>query len=201
MAAELGTDHGTVSRWERGISRPRRSALQRLRLLGLDGRRRFARFPVGVAMVVIDAETRVLLLEDPGTGSLEIPSGAVEDGETILDAVERELHEELGSSCVCTPIATVHAYTIRYDAETALVSVVYLVGHDVGDAVPADDMAGALVRWTLPEELDQLRGRIVVPSEPEILERALDLWELRTARRGSAHRPVATSSKEFGSAV
>src|SRR5688572_26931744 len=77
LAKELSTDHGTVSRWERGISRPRRSALHRLKLIGLDGRRRFARFPVGVAMAVVDEHGRVLLFEDPETGALEIPSGAV----------------------------------------------------------------------------------------------------------------------------
>lgn len=175
LAAELGTDHGTVSRWERGISRPRRSALQRLRLLGLDGRRRFARFPVGVAMVVVDAEARVLLLEDPGTGSLEIPSGAVEDGETILDAVHRELSEELGARCVLDPIETVHTYTIDY-ADEPLVSVVYLVAYDGGMIVPSDDVAGAAVRWAEPRVLDELHPRIVVPSEPWILERALERW-------------------------
>ena len=178
LASELGTDHGTVSRWERGIARPRPSALQRLRLLGLDGRRRFARFPIGVAMVVVNERSCVLLLEDPDSGSLEVPSGAVEDGETILDAVRRELREELGSSCTCTPIETVHTYTIQYDPSTPLVSVVYLVRYEDGDIVPSDDVRGTIVRWIERRDLDDVHTLITVPSEPWILRRALDLADV-----------------------
>lgn len=35
LARALGTDAVTVSRWERGVSIPRRSAVHRLRVLGL----------------------------------------------------------------------------------------------------------------------------------------------------------------------
>jgi ADP-ribose pyrophosphatase YjhB (NUDIX family) len=176
LATELATDQGTVSRWERGVSRPRRSARHRLQILGLDGRRRFARFPVGVAMTVVDDRGRILLFEDPDSGSLEIPSGAVEDGETIIEAVRRELTEELGPWCTWHPIATVHTYTIRYDAKTDLISVVYLVAYDGGNVMPSDDASGSVARWVGRRELKAIRDRINVPSEPWILERALELW-------------------------
>jgi 8-oxo-dGTP pyrophosphatase MutT (NUDIX family) len=179
LATELATDQGTVSRWERGVSRPRRSARHRLEILGLDGRRRFARFPVGVAMTVVDDRGRILLFEDPDSGSLEIPSGAVEDGETIIDAVRRELTEELGPWCTWHPVATVHTYTIRYDAETDLISVVYLVAFDGGNVSPSDDAEGSIVRWIRRCDLDPLRDRVTVPSEHRILDLALDLWATR----------------------
>ena len=181
LAAELGTDHGTVSRWERGVSQPRRSARHRLQLLGLGGRRHFARFPIGVAMALVDDRGRILLFEDPDSGSLEIPSGPVEDGETIIDALGRELTEELGPSCAWHAVTTVHAYTIRYDADTDLVTVVYLVGYDGGEIIPSDDACRSIVRWVSPTELDAVRERIIVPSETWILDRAIALWNAELA--------------------
>lgn len=181
MADELGTDPVTVSRWERGVAAPRRSAQRRLaELVATTGRRRFATFPVGVAMAVVNDRSEILLLEDPDTGSLEVPSGAVEAGETILQAIRRELDEELGPHAQLRPLSTVHTYTIGYEPGVDLVSVVYLVAYDGGEVVPSDDATGKIPHWLGRFRLAELDDRIVVPNEPRILDRALALWALET---------------------
>ena len=60
-----------------------------------------ARVPVDVAVgVLIDGEQRFLLTSRPAgkvyAGYWEFPGGKVEPGETIEQALRRELHEELG---------------------------------------------------------------------------------------------------------
>ncbi|MDE2145373.1 MAG: NUDIX domain-containing protein [Burkholderiales bacterium] len=60
-----------------------------------------ARRPVDVAVgVLIDAEQRFLLTSRPAgkvyAGHWEFPGGKLEPGETVLQALRRELHEELG---------------------------------------------------------------------------------------------------------
>lgn len=59
------------------------------------------RIPVDVAVgVLIDAQGRFLLTSRPAgkvyAGHWEFPGGKVEPGETIEQALRRELHEELG---------------------------------------------------------------------------------------------------------
>ena len=59
------------------------------------------RVPVDVAVgVLIDAEGRFLLTSRPAgkvyAGFWEFPGGKVEPGETVEQALRRELHEELG---------------------------------------------------------------------------------------------------------
>ena len=60
-----------------------------------------ARRPVDLAVgVLIDAEQRFLLTSRPAgkvyAGHWEFPGGKLEPGETVLQALRRELHEELG---------------------------------------------------------------------------------------------------------
>jgi 8-oxo-dGTP diphosphatase len=145
--------------------------------------RKFAPFAVAVAVVMIDREDRVLLLgsHKRNMWTWEVPSGSVEAGETILEAVARELQEELGQDVRWKPLGTVHAYTIRYDdAVDRMVSIVYLVSYEGGELAPGDDMTGAEVRWVSPSELGSVA--VAVPSASWALARAVDLF--RVWRRG-----------------
>lgn len=50
----------------------------------------------GVAAVVLDAARRVLLARRADNGLWGLPSGHVEPGETVAEAVAREVREETG---------------------------------------------------------------------------------------------------------
>lgn len=54
------------------------------------------RVAAGVAAVVLDGDGRVLLVKRADNGLWGLPSGQVERGETVAEAVARELREEVG---------------------------------------------------------------------------------------------------------
>jgi ADP-ribose diphosphatase len=72
---------------------------ERFRVVEVDGYE-VADTPSAVAIVALDAEQRVVLVRQPraaaGQHVLELPAGLIDDGETPLEAAQRELREETG---------------------------------------------------------------------------------------------------------
>lgn len=62
----------------------------------MPARLRASRVLPGVAAVIFDAEGRVLLVRRADNGHWGLPSGKVEVGESVADAVVREVQEETG---------------------------------------------------------------------------------------------------------
>ena len=81
-----------------------RSALQPVILRLMHFYWRFARgLTVGVRAVVIDQANRVFLVKHSYTAGWHLPGGGVETGETLLEALTRELAEEGNIELVASP--------------------------------------------------------------------------------------------------
>lgn len=104
--------------------------------------------------IVVDGQDRLLLIRrgnPPGIGLWSVPGGRVEFGETMAEAIVRELYEETGLEGVCGEmlgwverIDDVHHFVIA-DFRVHLLDdhVPLAVGDDAADAewVPVNDVA------------------------------------------------------------
>ena len=114
---------------------------------------------VAVGGVVIK-EDRVLLVrrgKPPSEGEWAIPGGSVELGETLQEAVAREILEETGITIrVGEPV---HLFDVVRRDETGLVRFHYIIldflgGFLTGELQAADDASDA--RWVSAEEIFEL---------------------------------------------
>jgi 8-oxo-dGTP diphosphatase len=110
---------------------------------------------LGVGAVLVDHD-RLLLVRrgrGPAQGEWSVPGGKVEVGETLVEAVTRELREETGLEGVCGPLL---GWAERIEPEAHYVVLdfaVTLVGDD--QATAGDDAAE--VAWVELSEVAQLR--------------------------------------------
>jgi len=56
--------------------------------------------------------------------------------------------------------------------------VTYVLACEGGEVVPADDMAGASVRWASLDEIDRGEIDLAVPVQPWLRRRALEVYRL-----------------------
>ena len=141
--------------------------------------RTFATFPVAILAFVINQKEEFLFLKPPAETGWEIPSGGLEAGESPLQGLDRELHEELGAAFKHSVLGPVHATLFRYDDRvTNMLSLGFAVQHLDGDIVPGDDMAGAQCLWLTIEEIRN-RGDIAVPDDINLFSYALDVFHSR----------------------
>ena len=109
---------------------------------------------LAVGAVVVDHD-RLLLVRrgrGPAQGTWAVPGGRVEAGESLAEAVTRELREETGTEGVCGPLL---GWCERIDAEGHFVILdfeVTLVGSD--QLVAGDDAAEAA--WVDLHEVAEL---------------------------------------------
>ncbi|MFE5741121.1 NUDIX hydrolase [Streptomyces celluloflavus] len=105
---------------------------------------------MSVAGVIVDDRGRALLIQRRDNGQWEPPGGVLEPGETILDALQREVLEETGIK-----IALPAALTGIYKNMTGLiVSMVFRC--EAIDGTPTTGEETRALRWVTREEVSEL---------------------------------------------
>jgi len=121
-------------------------------------------WPVPAVAAVIVEDGRILLVKraaEPSKGKWSVPGGSVEWGESLVDALKREVHEETGLEIEVEKLAGVFDLIITEPPVThhsSLITHHYIVvdyfAHRTGGILtPGDDAEDA--RWVPIEELDR----------------------------------------------
>lgn len=123
---------------------------------------------LAVAAIVTDSAGRVLLIrrgQPPSAGRWTVPGGRVERGETLLQALARELHAETGLTARPGPLAEVfELITDRYH----YVILDYLMTDPQGELRPGEDATEA--RFVA---LSELASYETTDGLLDVLQRAL----------------------------
>jgi len=142
---------------------------------------------VGVGAVVVREDGYVLLVrrrQPPRAGEWSLPGGLVELGESLDEAVRREVREECGIEVQVGPLVGVFQ-PIERDTTGAIrfhyIVLDYLACYTGGILRIASDVNDAI--WVSPDQLDQYQLR---PETVEMIHRALTIGqasEVASSRR------------------
>lgn len=145
-----------------------------------DGRRFPARPVPGVGAIIIDSG-RVLLVErgkEPLKGYWSLPGGAVETGERLVEALQREVREETGLEIEVVHLLDVFERITKGDdgrTEYHFILTDYICRPTGGTLQASDDASRA--QWFAENEIAGLK---ITPGTPEFIDRAFD-WLRRRA--------------------
>ncbi len=141
---------------------------------------------VAVSAVVSDGE-RVLVVQrgrPPNQGLWSVPGGRVEWGETLRQAVAREVQEETGLTIQVGPLVeVVERVDVQADPAYHYIIIDFLA-RPVGGALQAGDDA-ADARWVTLVELETLpttAGLTPVLVKALDMARSADIWQREAAR-------------------
>jgi len=110
---------------------------------------------VGAAIVKDGRALVTVRGSDPYKGKFDVPGGFLQLGEDVIDALRRELREELDIEVDVAQSDFVHMVTHTYGEEDEWVLAIGFVARlTSGTPTPASDVADA--RWVSLEELDGL---------------------------------------------
>jgi 8-oxo-dGTP diphosphatase len=139
-------------------------------------RREYPQQPIASAHAIVIRDERVLLVQraaEPSKGQWSVPGGVIELGETIAEAVRREVHEECGIEIEPGQVINVADRVFR-DKDGRIryhYVVIYLLARYVSGEARASSDAAA-VRWVTREEL---HGLDMVPVAHQTVQRAFVL--------------------------
>jgi ADP-ribose pyrophosphatase YjhB (NUDIX family) len=132
------------------------------------------RLMLGVRLVAFDAEGRVFLIRHSYLPGWHLPGGGVEPGETVTDALARELDEEAGLAALEPPVLHGLFFNRRVSRRDHVAVFVVRRSRPTGSAMPRLEIRerGFFAPDALPEgtgratraRLDEIAGR--VPIDP-----------------------------------
>ena len=102
-----------------------------------------------VAAVIVEAEGRVLLVRKRATSAFMLPGGKLAAGERALDALARELEEELGCGLAATPQPLGRFREAAANEPGAIVEAELFAVEPTGAIAPAAEIAE--LRWHDPD--------------------------------------------------
>ncbi|MBD3933156.1 NUDIX domain-containing protein [Streptomyces chumphonensis] len=105
---------------------------------------------MSVAGVIVDDHGRALLIKRRDNGHWEPPGGVVEAGETLPEALQREVLEETGIK-IATPAALTGVYK---NMKGLIVSLVFRCEAVDGQPTTGDETKA--LRWATREEVSEL---------------------------------------------
>jgi 8-oxo-dGTP diphosphatase len=112
---------------------------------------------IGVGAVVFNARDEILLIKrgkEPHYGRWMVPGGTLEWGETLEQAVIREVHEETGVEIRLDGFVEIIEAIVPGDAGFHYVIMDYVATHVAGEPVAGDDALEAT--WAGPSRLGEL---------------------------------------------
>jgi mutator protein MutT len=137
-------------------------------------KREYPEAPIaGVGVVVLKGD-KILLVrrgQEPGRGRWGLPGGAIELGETVAQAAEREVDEECRVEIEIRDVIEVIDRIIPDDDDQIryhYILIDLLAEHRRGDPIASSDAAE--VRWVVEKELDQLK---LSPATSRVIRKGL----------------------------
>ena len=137
------------------------------------------RHVVGVAGVVVDEAGRALAVRRRTPARWELPGGALEHDERVVDGLVREVHEESGLEV--EPVALSGVYQNMALGPVALVFLCSRIGGTEGTSDETSEW-----RWLRPDEIDGL----MPPAWAVRFTDALGVWTALRAGRTPGPPPV-----------
>jgi 8-oxo-dGTP diphosphatase len=151
-------------------------------------KREYPKAPIAGVGVVILKGDKVLLVrrgKEPGRGRWGLPGGAIELGETVAQAAEREVDEECGIEIEIRDVIEVIDRIIHDDdgqIRYHYILIDLLAEHRRGD--PSASTDAAEVRWVLEKELDQLK---LSPATSRVIRKGLRMAATEPQRQPSIY--------------
>lgn len=145
----------------------------------MDAKRGFDYIGVSASFIVHDGRGRILLQKRgpkarDERGNWDIGGGAIEFGETIEEAVRREVHEELGCEVLGMEYLTVYDAHRRHEGrKTHWVAIIYAVEVDPAKVINNEPHKIAELGWFTSKNLPSPRHSQFEKSVPLAIERGI----------------------------
>lgn len=159
-------------------------------------RREYPECPImGVGGIIFEGDTVLLARrnQDPGRGTWTLPGGAVELGETLLDALERELLEELSIRVEIKGLVRL-LDRIIHDAE-GRVRFHYIIADYWGCMVSGEVRPGSDISDALFVPLTQLSQMGITREVEETIRMAVRLREVTATGESQSESSLQLAEK------